>query len=219
MKSALNDRQNVAFTLIDLLVVIVSLVIIAALLLPALAAAKKKSSGLGCNNHLKNLYLGLKIWEGDNGDKYPMGATNNLGNVVECTNDGEMYQYFQVASNQLESPEFLICPADVRHWAANWSSLQNTNISYFLCLDATEAYPGMVIFGDRNVVGGTKLANGFTVFNPTNSIHWGSDMHNGSGNIGLTDGSVMQTTSNGLSQALIQATNGVTSGTVRYAFP
>jgi prepilin-type processing-associated H-X9-DG protein len=131
-----------------------------------------------------------KIWEGDNGDQFPMDVSTNHGGTLEYADQGEMYRTFQVASNLLATPKILICPTDVRHWANDWPSLRNTNISYFVNLDANESYPAMIIFGDRNVVGGTRLPNGLTVFNPTNSIYWSTEMHNGAGNIGLTDGSV-----------------------------
>jgi prepilin-type processing-associated H-X9-DG protein len=207
-------------TLLEVVVVILFVgFVLIAMLLPALQSAKRKAQRITCVSNLKLDFSGYKIWEGDHNDQFPMAVLTNQDGGFIYTNNDEMFRYFQVASNQLEEIRCLICPADVRHWANDWSSLRNTNISYFLCVDATEAYPGMVIFGDRNVVGGTRLPNGLTVFNLTNSVHWGSDMHNGSGNIGLTDGSVAQTTSAGLAQALIQATNGVTSGVVRYAFP
>ena len=41
------------------------------MLLPALAAAKKKAQKINCINNLKQVGLAFRIWEGDNGDKYP----------------------------------------------------------------------------------------------------------------------------------------------------
>ncbi len=208
MKHCNAHTRSHAFTLTELLVVAVAIGLIAVLLLPALAAAKRKSYRISCINNLEEGFLGLKIWEQDHTNNFPMSVSINFGGTLEYVGTGKMYNIFKDLSNELEEPRILVCPADVRQPAANWPVLATTNISYFLNVGAiNDTYPGIVFMGDRNILGGTKSTNGLTVFKPTDSASWGSDMHHGQGNIGLTDGSVAQMTSFGLAAIL---TNGIT---------
>jgi len=114
--------------------------------------------------------------------------------------------------------------------------------SYFICGDAAEAYPQMILSGDRNMGGGTGAAitssgqpassygqigtnsvcqstggNGTTVAFP-----WGwtsSDLHQKAGNLCIADGSVQQATSSGLMTSLLNATNGASSANPIYNMP
>ena len=57
-----------------LLVVIAVLAILAAMLLPALAGAHDRARRIQCVNNLKQTGLAFRIWEGDNGDRYPQAV-------------------------------------------------------------------------------------------------------------------------------------------------
>ena len=243
-------KQKKAFTLIELLVVIAIIAILAAMLLPALAAAKRKAQKINCVNNLKQVGLAFRIWEGDNGDKSPMALTSVQGGgqdfIGYAGNTGTPTAGFvsvpyvlSCMSNELSTAKVLYCPSDsVRAAGSNFvasatsatgGTFNNNNVSYFVCGDAQDAYPQMILSGDRNI--GTTTAQGAAApsISETDSttasstsgatgivpagtyIAWTSgDLHLKTGNLGLTDGSVQTTTVSAMQTSFNNATNGYT---------
>jgi competence protein ComGC len=192
MKTRYSNQRSRAMTLIEVLIVVVTSVLLACLLLPAFASARKKAQRIHCVSNLKQIGMAFRIWEGDHGHLYPMGISTNFGGTLEYVASGQTFQHFQVMSNELSTPYVLICLADVRPRAKDFGpTLGNKNVSYFVGVDAGEAKPEMLLSGDRNIVGGTQLANGIREITTNQLVSWSSEMHNGVGNIGLVDGSVV----------------------------
>jgi prepilin-type N-terminal cleavage/methylation domain-containing protein len=239
-------KQTRAFTLIELLVVIAIIAILAALLLPALAAAKRKAQRINCISNLKQVGIAFRLWEGDNGDRYPMavstlynGAKERIYSAGFTPASAAVYgitNIFTCMSNELSTPKVLMCPSDnIRNATTNFAALKNNNanMSYFVCGDAIETYPQMILDGDRNI--GT--ASSTTAYNvpaagATNvyGVQWGLsgaypwawtavDQHLRVGNVGMADGSAQQLTVNGLQAALGTATNGASATQPWYNFP
>jgi prepilin-type N-terminal cleavage/methylation domain-containing protein len=233
-------KQNKAFTLIELLVVIAIIAILAALLLPALAAAKRKAQRINCVSNLKQVGIAFRLWEGDNGDRYPMAVTTaqngakekiySNANTTASAGYG-LTNVFCVMSNELSTPKILYCPSDsARSATTNFPSLSNDNqsFSYFVCGDAMEAYPQMIMDGDRNI--GTSSQNIPATTTNTTGVAWGGagnvwwawstvDLHLRVGNLGMADGSAQQVTVAGLQTALGAATNGASAANPYYNFP
>jgi type II secretory pathway pseudopilin PulG len=206
MKTWRTAKQTSGMTWIEILVVIFVIAVMAMMLIAALANAKRKSSRLSCVSNLKQIGLSFRIWEGDNGDKYPMQFALTNADTMKLIASGNAYVLWQTMSNELGSPKILVCPDDSEHSAAtNFSTgLSDVNISYFLNLDGKETDPQMILDGDDNLtVDGTPIQPGIVILSKNNSVAWTKERHHGAGNIGLADGSVQQVSSSGFKSALI----------------
>jgi prepilin-type N-terminal cleavage/methylation domain-containing protein len=206
MKLQPTTRGGRGFTLTELLVVICLVAIMVALILPMLAAAKRSSGPNHCESHLKQIGLAFRIWEGDNGDKYPMVVSVTNGGAMELAVAGNVSAIFRVMSNELATPKVLICPQDTgRHYATNFTTdLNNQTISYFVSLDANDKYPQMIISGDDNLdVNGVRVRPGIFNLWTNASVGWTKERHDGRGNVALSDASVQPTTALALQSAFV----------------
>jgi prepilin-type N-terminal cleavage/methylation domain-containing protein len=241
------------FTLIELLVVFAVIGVLAVLLLPAVAQANKNAPRIQCLNNLKLIGLSFRVWGDDHGDKYPTAVSTVRGganeNIYSQTGGSARAGYrvanvFCVMSNQLRTPKVLACPADfsktampgdfstatgpVLTTATNWSGFSSRNLSYFVEGNASDRYPKMILFGDRNIGNATSWAapaatmnmynNGYAeiavigmIPQPTlNAFPWewtDNDIHEGAGNLGMADGSAQQASLAGLQSALNDTAN------------
>ena len=198
MKPRLSTKRNVAMTLFEVGVVIAIVIILVVVLLPMLANSHRKVSKLGCANNLKQIGLAYRIWEGDNGDIYPMGISVTNGGSMELVQTGNVVATFEVMSNELSTPRILVCPMDTaRIETYSFSGLSNSNISYFVGVDVTnDLNPQMILSGDCNFeIGGVPVKPGLRSFWTNDPVVWTTNRHGSIiGNIGLADGSVQSAT-------------------------
>ena len=217
-------RRASGFSIVDLLVTIGIVALLAAVLLPALAAAKKKSSRINCVSNLKQVNIAFRLWEGDNGDKYPMQVVLTNSETMKLVTNGNAYLLWQTMSNELSTPKILHCPDDKQRTNAMSFSqgFSDANISYFFSLDAVETYPQMILDGDDNLaVDGARVKPGILILGTTRTIAWTKERHKGAGNIGMADGSAQQVTIAGLNSAIDNCANGIPSNAIspRWVIP
>jgi prepilin-type processing-associated H-X9-DG protein len=193
-------------TLFEVGVVLAVLMIVVALLLPAVSTARRPAR-VNCVNNLKQVGLAFRLWEGDNNDKYPMAVSVTNGGAMELIATGNVAACFQLMSNELSTPKILLCPQDARRvWATNFSAgFGNSNISYFVGLNAVETDPHTILDGDDDlIVSGAPVGSGILKLATNTLVKWTNDRHQEAGNLGMADGSVQQVATNGLPEALQQ---------------
>jgi prepilin-type processing-associated H-X9-DG protein len=208
MKPSRSNQSRRAFTLVEVLVVVIVLFVLAAMILPMLPDRHHKSPRISCVNNLKQVGLAYRLWEGDNGDKFPMNLSVTNGGTMELANGKNAWINFLVMSNQLITPKMLHCPSDTDKFAATSFSanFDNRNISYFVGLDASENDPQAILSGDDNFeINGAPVKSGLLELSTNTPIAWSAARHKFSGNILLADGSVQLLSNSGLTNWLHQA--------------
>jgi prepilin-type processing-associated H-X9-DG protein len=222
--------QKSAFTLLELIVVVGLIALLAVSLLPAMARTRPQAQRLACANNLKQVVVSFRTWAANNNGKMPMGVSRSSGGAADSvgmrtltggqSNIRGVWGFFQVMSNQLNTPKVLMCPAEsesgMRQTATTFAFTipadgnnsvpftNDLNCSYAVGVDALEAYPRMMLVADHNLGNGNPPVSGFTMapssgtpfvslgnsFVTNSGVSFLDNTHSLRGNVGMADGSV-----------------------------
>lgn len=207
--------RRAGLTLVEGVVVLAILAVAGALYLSTLSRGYSRSSRVGCVNHLKQLGLAHRLWSNDHGDEFVFASAAPESSRA-FVNSSQVFRHYQALSNELVTPKVLRCANDrARTAATTFQPLLNTNLSYFVGLDAHEGDPAQILSGDRNLTGGTWSGGYLRTLTPRTEAGWTAELHQFNGNVGLADGSVQQLSTNALRKHLAGMTNAV----IRLAAP
>ncbi|HWN94170.1 MAG TPA: type II secretion system protein [Methylomirabilota bacterium] len=193
MRINTNHRGGLSF--LEVAVILVTVVLVVGFLWPLFHRPRPTNRGrIRCVNNLKQVGLAFRLYANDHGDQFSFRVSNEFAGTIDFVNSPQVFRHYQAMSNELNTPKILVCPSDPQRFRATnfLGSFGNSNISYFVGLDADETEPERLLSGDRNITGG-RLSNGFLRVLRTNSLAgWTATIHTNAGNIGLADGSVQQ---------------------------
>ena len=191
-------------TLLEVLVVIGILMLLVVLILPVLAR-EHPARRTRCVYNLKNIGLALRIFSADHAGAWPMDVSVTNNGTREWTTDGsQLWRHWLALSNELTTPKLLLCPADLQRQPSKpffsgpkpltWTqSTNNSHLSYFLALNASEEQPQTILAGDRNLTtNGIAVGPGRLVLTTNMVLGFTAEIHGQAGNVLLSDGSVQQ---------------------------
>jgi prepilin-type processing-associated H-X9-DG protein len=217
MKPRRPHHTNQGTALFEVVIVVLVLAFLA-VLAPMIAQSKRKFDPITCSHNVKLIVLAYHEWAGDHNDKLPMELSVTNGGTMELMNTPDAWKTFQVMSNELSTPKFIICPQDSRHtYATNFDTSLKNGISYLIAASATDTDPQLLLSGDDDfLLNGSPVKSGPMNMVDSDNLQWDTDRHGGfagqsgfkkpkkygSGNIAFTDGSVQGATDSGLTNAL-----------------
>lgn len=206
-----HNRPESAFTFVELLAVLGTVALLLAVAMPLLAGNRASSDRAVCQNNLRQIGRAMNMWADDHGGKFHYQVPGAEGGIADSTvANNSWFQFFWIRA-ELETPKILVCPTDAdKIPAVDWSnatnggfnypSRRNKAISYLLGL-GTEHDPRGFLSADRNISptyanSGNCLAGSFYAGAPglswqSPALDWTDKLHNKSGNILRTDGSVI----------------------------
>jgi prepilin-type processing-associated H-X9-DG protein len=190
------------FTLIHALVILTCIVLLASLVFLSIQRQRRIAQLRLCEKNLRGVGLAFRTWALDGMDGLVMQWNGTQGGSLEAVTNGQVFRHFQAMSNQLGTSKILACPVDTRIPAIDFDQLTNTNLSYFVGVDARDTYPQMLLSGDRNLTHNALPPSRLITLRSNSVVSWTGDLHKFQGNILFGDGSVSRLNTRSLGKAI-----------------
>jgi hypothetical protein len=144
-----------------------------------------------------------------------MQVSTNGGGTLELAERARLnpdvsftYRHFQAVSNELVVAKVLLCPTERRRVAvADFASLQNENISYWINPGAAFGNVESPLAGDRNIRTSGRTEWTFVQFAPNDALEFSAELHGYRGNVLFGDAHVDALSSRDL-RAVFVSSNG-----------
>ncbi|MDB6030142.1 MAG: hypothetical protein JWM16_480 [Verrucomicrobiales bacterium] len=159
-------------------------------------------------SNLKQVGLATRMFSNDHQDKFPWAVPKSRGGSLEYAGSTEVFRHFFAISNELTSPKVLCCPRDLeRPKQSEWNRVSNSNVSYFVGLDADESQPQAILSGDRSLSTTSRPWSGVMIVTKKSPPRVLPFLHNNRIIIGFGDGSVQQMTESEVRNWLLHTNN------------
>jgi len=209
------------FTRLELLFVLLAIAIVAFPAVSLLASNKPGSQRAVCFNNLRQIGRGFLMWASDHGDRFPFATEWQAGGALGHPLAGNTWFQFNLISAYLDSPRFLVCPADLEtskvadSWGAQPNGFlnaeyRNNALSYFIALHGQPYSGRSILSGDRNIqasglsscslLPGGELCQQLTPGDST--VQWTNAIHGAVGHLLFADGSIHFVNSSNLQKAV-----------------
>jgi prepilin-type processing-associated H-X9-DG protein len=205
-----------AFSRTDLAAILAGLALLAILITASLARLQWAGTLGMCKSNLRSVGLAFRVFATDHHDRLPMRLSiTNQGSRELVMDADKVWFHFLVMSNELSTPRIPICPGDWRNRVeatAFFTNLVghptnqppvafncNSNISYFVGLDANQERPNMLLAGDRSLTNGppspflmsqARVGSLGTNHTRASGAGWDRSLHGRLSNLLFVDGSV-----------------------------
>jgi hypothetical protein len=205
MKPILRNSQitlkRCGLTRVELLFIIIPIcILLFVFLAPTDLPTSTDPKKINCIYNLETIGQNYASWAQEHNGLLPFTVSTNEGGTMEFTNASDAYIHFQVLSNYFVTAGWFVCPADLPRFRALRFPITNSNLSYFINIDARHSVNlPTILSGDRNITGSVSMIQqGCILLNSGDFAGWDNYMHVRSGNVLLSDGSVSNLTTRNL---------------------
>ena len=188
MKRPQATSRNAAFNLIELLAVLAIIgLIVATFLQPKKDIAREpdqrvRGGGDGMRNQCAmNQKQIVEAFSSAAKDRDDLFLWVPAGGEKEPIGNARLAFQYRALSNYLQSLSVLVCPSDRTRWVApGFDSINETNISYFMNVDAGKGpyAADTILLGDRHLeVGTNAVPPGLFIYTNGMEMGWTTELH------------------------------------------